>query len=149
MGVATPVTPPPLDPPMLSIKDPELKHLAESLPSIVLQSRAPSTVKKYAGAICRWKRWASSKPGSVVFPAKPFQVALYLSYLVKTANTSSPIEEALNALSWAHTIAVVEDPTDHPLVRQIFAGSKCMFAHKTTKKEPITAEILQSSMTSL
>ena len=130
-------------PDVLSIQDPELKDLAESLPSIVLQSRAPSTVKKYAGAFSRWKRWASSKPGLVLFPAKPFQVALYLSYLVKTANTSSPIEEAVNAFFWAHTIVVVEDPTDHPLVRQILAGAKRILAHKTIKKELITAAILQ------
>ena len=84
-----------------------------------------------------------------MFPAKPFQVALYLSYLVKTANTSSPIEEAVNALSWAHTIVVVKYPTDHPLVRQILAGAQRILAHKTIKKEPITAEILQSSKTSL
>ena len=77
-----------------------------------------------------------------MFPAKPFQVALYLSYLVKTTKTSAPIEEAVNSLSWAHTLAVVEDPTDHPLVKQVVAGAKRILAHKTCKKEPITAEIL-------
>ena len=124
------------------MKDPELKDLAESLPSIVLQSKAPATVKKYAGAFSRWKRWAVTKPNIDIFPAKPFQVALYLSYLVRTAKTSAPIEEALNSLSWAHTLAVVEDPTDHPLVKQVVAGAKRILAHKTSKKEPITAEML-------
>ena len=37
---------------------------------------------------------------------------------------------------------MVEDPTDHPLVKQVLAGSKRILAHKTTKKEPITPEIL-------
>ena len=108
----------------------------------MLQSKAPATVKKYSGAFSRWKRWAVTKPNIDVFPAKPFQVALYLSYLVKTAKTSAPIEEAVNSLSWAHTLAVVEDPTDHPLVKQVVAGAKRILAHKTCKKEPITAEIL-------
>ena len=38
---------------------------------------------------------------------------------------------------------MVEFPTDHPLVRHVLAGAKRILAHKRTKKEPITAEILQ------
>ena len=73
------------------------------------------------------------------------QVALYTIFLFKSAKTSAPIDEAVNSLSWAHTVAVFEDlwPTDHPLVRHVLAGAKRILAHKTTKKEPITAEILQ------
>lgn len=129
--------------------DPELRELAESLPSIVLRSKAPSTVKKYAGAFSRWKRWATSKASVAVFPAKPLQVALYLSSLIKSAKTSAPVEEAVNALSWAHTLAVVENPTDHPLVKQVLAGGKRILAHKTSKKEPITPEILKQLHDSL
>ena len=124
------------------IDDPELKELADSLPSIALRSKAPATVKKYAGGFSRWKKWAKSKPGIEAFPAKPFQFALYLAFLVQSAKTSAPIEEAINSLSWVHQLAVVEDPTDHPLVKQVLAGAKRILAHKTAKKEPITPEIL-------
>ena len=48
----------------------------------------------------------------------------------------------MNALSWIHQVAVVEDPADHPLVKQIVAGTKQILAHRVTKKEPITTEIL-------
>ena len=130
-------------PELQDIQDPELKDLAESLPLIVLHSKAPATVKKYSGAFSRWKRWATSKPGLEVFPAKPFQVALYLNFLARSATTSAPVEEAVNALSWAHQLAVVEDPTVHSLVRQVLAGTKRILPHRTVKKEPITAEILQ------
>ena len=125
-----------------AITDPELKDLADSLPCIALRSRAPGTVKKYAGGFSRWKKWANSKPGIVAFPAKPFQFALYLAFLVQSAKTSAPVEEAVNAISWAHQLAVVEDPADHPLVKQTLAGARRILAHKTTKKEPITPEIL-------
>ena len=37
------------------IDDSELKVLTEALPSIVLQSKAPATIKKYSGAFVRWK----------------------------------------------------------------------------------------------
>ena len=52
------------------------------------------------------------------------------------------MEEAVNSISWAHQLAVVEDPAGHPLVKQILAGTKRILAHRTTKKEPITPEIL-------
>ena len=74
-------------PELQDIQDPELKDLAESLPLIVLQSKTPATAKKYSGAFSRWKRWAASKPGLEDFPAKPFQVALYLNFS-RNARTS-------------------------------------------------------------
>ena len=104
---------------MQNITDPELKELADFLPLVVLQNRAPSTAKKYAGAFCRWKKWAATKPQVTPFPAKPVHVGLYLSYLIQKASTPSPVEEAVNALSWAHNLACVEDPTGHPLVKQV------------------------------
>ena len=39
-------------------------------------------------------------------------------------------------------IATVEDTTSHPLVVQVLAGIKRKLACPTTKKEPITPEIL-------
>ena len=71
-------------------------------------------------------------------------MALYLSYLLQKANTPSPVEEAVNALSWAHNLACVEDPTGHPLVKQVLEGAKRMLSHRVNKKEPITPEILRS-----
>ena len=62
------------------------------------------------------------------------QVALYVSFLISKSKTSAPVEEAVNALSWVHQVAVVEDPTDHPFVKQIVAGAKRMLAHRVTKR---------------
>ena len=85
-----------------------------------------------------------TKPEIAFFPAKPVHVALYLAYLIIKCNTASPVEEAMNALSWTHTLACVEDPTQHPLVKQVLDSAKCILAHKVTKKEPITPEILKA-----
>ncbi len=94
----------------------DLKELAQFLPTVVLSAKAPSTVKKYAGAFKRWKAWARQKQEVRVFPAKPLHVALYLAYLIKKSATSAPVEEAVNALAWVHQVGSVEDPTKHPLV---------------------------------
>ena len=124
------------------IEDPELQELAKSLPLVVLRSRAPATVKKYSGAFLRWKNWTQTKGVEDCLPAKPLQIALYLTYLIQKSTTSAPVEEAVNAISWAHQVAVVEDPTQNELVKQVVAGAKRILAHRTTKKEPITPEIL-------
>jgi integrase len=125
-----------------SVEDPSLKDLAATLPSIALHGKAPATIKKYSGAFGRWKKWAASRREVTSLPAKPIHVALYLSYLAQSARTAAPLEEAVNALSWVHRMATVEDITDHPIVVQVLAGAKRLLAHKTTKKEPITTEHL-------
>ena len=61
---------------------------------------------------------------------------------MQRSTTSAPISEAVSALSWVNQVATVEDTTTHPLVQQVLAGAKRKLAHKTTKKEPITPEIL-------
>ena len=40
--------------------------------------------------------------------------------------------------------AFVEDPTRCNIVKETLAGAKCMLAHRTQKKEPITPEILKN-----
>ena len=128
-----------------AIEDPELKELVESLPNVVLQSRAPSTIKKYSGTFLRWKRWALSRQADIpMLPATPLHVALYLMSLIQKSTTSVPIEKAVNALSRAHQVAFVEDPTRCNIVKETLAGAKRMLAHRTQKKEPITPEILKN-----
>ena len=116
--------------------------LASSLPDVALRGRAPATVRQYSGAFCRWKKWASAK-GVDSFPASPFFVSLYLNYLIQKSSTVAPVEQAVHALSWVHSIAVVDDPTQHPLVGHVVAGAKRILARPTCKKEPITPDILQ------
>ena len=97
-------------------------------------------MKKYGGAFLCWKRWALSKHDDI--PILPGTL-LYLAFLTQTSSTYVPVEEAVNALSWVHQLAAVEDPTQCNFVRQLLDGTKQMLAHKVQKKEPITPEMLQ------
>ena len=127
------------------IQDPELQELAAALPELALQSRAPSTIKKYSGAFSRWRKWAATKSEiGPNLPPKPIHIALYLSFLAQRCRSSAPLMEALSALSWVNQVATVEDTTFHPLMQQVLSGAKRKLAHKTTKKEPITPEILSN-----
>lgn len=107
-----------------------------------MHGKATATIKKYSGAFGRWKKWVASHQEVPTLPAKSIYVALHLSYLAQTARTAAPLKEAVNALSWVHRMATVEDITDHPIAVQVLLGVKRLLAHKTTKKEPITTEHL-------
>ena len=52
------------------MQDPKLNEIADSLPAVVLSSRAPATATNYAGALIRWKKWAINRRGIGLFPAK-------------------------------------------------------------------------------
>ena len=128
----------------MEFEDPELQELSKCLPHIVMRGKAPATTKKYTGAFLRWKRWASQRKGIDVVPVNPFHLSLYLGYLIQKSASVAPVEEAVHALSWVHTMALEVNPTEHELVQQVLAGAKHILAKATTKKEPITVSILQS-----
>ena len=54
----------------------------------------------------------------------------------------APVVEAVNALSWAHQVAVVDDTTSYLLVRSILADARRILAGPVPKKEPVTKEML-------
>ena len=117
--------------------------MAESLPAVVLRGKAPSTVKKYSVAFVRWKKWASARREIEIFPVQPLHLSLYLSYLIQKSASAAPVEHMVCAISWVHTIALQEDPTEHSLVKQVVAGAKRILAKPTSKKEPVTSSILR------
>ena len=64
-----------------ALVDPSLRRLLPDLLHLQLESRAPSTVKKYRSGWLKWRQWAGSKIGVQVIPAKPLHVALFISEL--------------------------------------------------------------------
>lgn len=124
------------------MEDPELAEIAKQLPETVLRSRASSSTKKYAGAFKRWKTWAKAHKLQV-FPAKACHIALYLQHIGNQVKSKSAAEEAVNALSWAHSLAGIDSPAVNPLVQATLQGLKRMLAQPVRKKKPITPEILE------
>lgn len=81
--------------------EPELKQLAEALPQTVLQGRALSTTRKYAGAYRRWKEWANRTRSDRGFPVNVALFGLYLQHLGNTVKSRSAVSDAVNAVSTA------------------------------------------------
>ena len=76
-------------------------------------------------------------------PAQPLELCSYLQSIGSTTGSKSAVEEAVNAVSWVHTIAGLESPTKHPTVVPIVEAYGRILAAPKNKKEPVTAEDLR------
>ena len=119
----------------------QLSSLAGQLPSILLSSRAPSTVSHYSAAFTRWQQWVRAH-GESSLPGDPYMIALYLVHVGNSAASPSPVLSASAAISWAHRMAGPDDPTKYNLIVQVSEGLKRTLAKPRTRKEPITPDIL-------
>ena len=119
-----------------------MKALTDTLPDVLLSSRADGTVVKYSGGFRRWKNWAQSYHLPAM-PASPFHVVLYLRSLMFSANTASPVLAAVYSLDWAHRLAGEPCPGTHPVVSECVNATKRILAHRTIKKDPISVEQLE------
>ena len=125
------------------LEDMDLRRLAEALPSSVLHWRAASTTKKYLGAFKRWKMWAANH-NLPVFPVEVIHIALYLQHLAETKCSKSAVEEAVNGLAWAHSMAGISSPTVSPIVQTTLEGLKRTLAKPVIKKSAFTVEMLKA-----
>lgn len=116
-------------------------HLVQKLPDYVLSSRADSTRKKYTYGFNSWCKWSKLHCISSL-PASTVHIALYLVHISETFNSTSKIDEAVYAISWAHKLAGFPNPCNSDLVISVREGSYRKIGHKINKKEPITANIL-------
>ena len=94
-----------------TLKDPELRRRAESLPQTVLGYTASSTVMSYSSAWRRWKEWAGAKDGAAAIPAQPVVVVLYFRDLMEQAelkhNSSQSLAMRITAFRDTSALAVI------------------------------------------
>ena len=75
-------------------------------------------------------------------PAKEHHVALYLQSIGQRLESKSAAEEAVNALSWVHSLAGLDSPMDKPIVQTTLQGLKRILCKPVQKRNPVTTEIL-------
>ena len=127
-----------------TIRSNELIKLSQSLPEVIQAGLASSTTNKYALWWKNWVNWSSSKPEVETLPANPFFVALFLNHVLESNQTKGAITSSFYGIRWAHHIAGLDSPTDHPFTKLAFEGCLRLInnGHKQPK-EPITPENLK------
>ncbi|CAC5382187.1 unnamed protein product [Mytilus coruscus] len=127
------------------VQSSELKMLLSHLRSTVIDSRAKTTVSKYADGFKRFLAWAQKYPEiDSILPASELYVSLYLQHLMQTLNHFSLVETAFYSIKWAHKLANLVDPCDSDLVRSIVESSKRILNRPVQKKEPIDATTIKT-----
>ena len=69
-------------------------------------------------------------------------LALYLQHLAETVTSKSAVEEAVNAIGWAHQLAGLPPVVGSPFVKATLGGLQRQLARPKVRKEPITVEML-------
>ena len=114
------------------------------LPEMLFQSRALSTNTKYRSAFVRFQNWAlnNGMDSKDTLPARPLTVALYLSSLIQSSNSPSPIITAFYAIKWFHDMLGLVSPTESKLNLNVLEAAKRILSTTTHRKEPIDIGIL-------
>ena len=76
-------------------------------------------------------------------------MALYLQYLLETAEAKTAVDDAVNALAWAHELGGLPSPMSHPTVRTMQESAHRIKGRPKVKKEPATPQLLQKTVSKL
>jgi integrase len=115
------------------------------LPELLKESRAMNTSEAYRRGFKRWCDWALSNnlTSEDTFPAKAFHVALYMTSLIQTAQSPSPIVNAFYSIKWYHDLLDLQSPTDSNLVKNVLEAAKRRLSKHSNRKEPISVSVLE------
>lgn len=120
--------------------DPLAPYLAET-EKYVRSAKAANTVRAYQAdwrafeAFCRQRGLSS-------LPAAPATVAAYAAEAARTLKANT-IERRLTAISQAHQLAGLSNPTEDKLVRTVLAGIRRVKGTAQQGKEPLSPELLR------
>lgn len=121
------------------LQHPVLHQLAKVLPSVLLQDKAPKTVKSYLRAFGAWKCWAEQCRVSVL-PVEPVVFSLYLVKLIQENKSVSIINSALYGVSWVQKKVGQPQVTENPFVTQVADAARRILARPPERKKPLAAD---------
>jgi hypothetical protein len=94
---------------------PEIASLLAELRARAAQSPAPTTLSTYMGPWQKFKSWCLEK-NVPYLPARPLTVALYLTKILRSATSPSPVLSCSGTIFLHHHLAGLPLPTSHPPV---------------------------------
>jgi len=132
----------PVSPTLRDLKNsyhPEIRSLARAIPSIMIQDRAPNTIKKYVSSFSAWRKWAEARDINVLPTSGP-EFSLYLVHLLQTTTSLASIQAAAFGVAWAHQKACFPSPLQHTMVKQLLdACKRILGTGSKNRKTPLTA----------
>ena len=124
---------------------PRLKHLVKSLPAVLIQDRAPKTVRTYVHAYEAWRTWAVQREATPL-PTDPAVFSLYLVNLIQQDRSVSCINSAIYGASWVHKKSGYQQLSAHPLVQQVAEARRRILARSPSRRRPLEASHVKSAI---
>ena len=90
-----------------------------------------------------WVDWCNSKQEVDLCPADSFYVVIFLNHILFTSGKKGSFITAFYGIRWGHHVMEFDSPTDNPFVQLAFEGCQRLSQSETTKKEPITSEMIK------
>lgn len=123
-----------------NVQHDKLKELANSLPSVLVESKAKNTRKKYERGFAAWRDWAKDFPEVQVIPANSLYISLFFVSLIQNGSSCAILNEIHYGLKWFHELGGYTDPCRCPLVENVLEAGKRILSMRVKKKEPITPD---------
>ena len=112
----------------------------KDLLTLLMKSKADSTVKRYTKEIVKFSRWCNL---SSIQPSPPFLVSIVIAYLHKvyvTSKSYATLSLTHAALKWFHSFipGIISNPLDAAICHNLLEAAK-RSKPVVSKKEPISA----------
>ena len=72
-----------------------------------------------------------------------FYVAVFLNHILFTSGKKGSVITVFYGIKWGHHVMGFDSPIDNPFVQLAFEVCQCLSQLETTKKEPITSEMIR------
>ena len=121
-----------------------MKPNTKDLLTLLMKSKADSTVKRYTKEIIKFSRWCNL---SSIQPSPPFSVSIVVTYLHKVyVSSKSYATRSLThaPLKWFHSFipGIISNPLDAAICYNLLEAAK-RSKPVVSKKEPISADIIK------
>ena len=79
--------------------------------------------------------------------ANPIYVAIYFNRVLFISGAKGSIITTFYGIRWDHYVRGFNSPTDNPFIQLALEGCQRLCETKTTKKEPITSDMIKGLVT--
>ena len=121
-----------------------LASSTRAIPTLLLKSIAPNTVKRYAYGFRTWNNWRRKHPEISCLPVNHMHLATYIAATIQGNGPFGRVESVVLGLSWLHRALGLPNPAESPTVLLLKEAAKRILSRAVRKKEPLDPKDLKA-----
>ena len=124
--------------------DSRLAPAAKSIPSLLLKSIAPNTIKRYAYGFRTWSNWRRDHPDISCLPVVDVHLAIFIAVSIQINSPFGRVDSVCQGLSWLHRALGLPNPCESSTVVLLKEAAKRLLSKAVRKKEPLSPKDLKA-----